>query len=247
MSSPIIYGSVQDVVADRIRTMILSGQLRPGDRLRQGELAEMLGVSTSPVREALRRLQADGLVVFYPRRGAAVPKLSMSEYEEIYRIRQELEVLACRWAAQDFSRIPLDQLWQLLVDLEEAEAQQDVPRRLRLVRRFLFIIFEASEKQHLLRLLLSLWDLSQQYRRYFSHMADVASERLEQFRRMYQACEAQDVEALVKARRDLYTVADVTLAPRLSAQDTPLVSLHPGSAVMTSQCLSGRPSSRTND
>jgi len=221
MSSPILYGNVQDAVVDRIREMILSGQLKPGDRLRQGQLAKMLGVSTSPVREALRRLQADGLVVFYPRRGAAVPNLSVSEYEEITQIRQELEVLACRWAAQDFSRIPLDQLRQLLTELEEAEAQQDVPRRLRLVRGFLFTIFEACEKQHLLRLLSGLWDLSQPYRRYFSHLPEAAWESIEYFREMYRACESHDVEALVQGRRDLFALAVAEIAARLSAPDIP--------------------------
>ena len=63
-SSIITYGNVQDAVADRIREMVLNGQLKPGDRLRQDELANSLGVSTMPIREALRKLQAEGLVLF---------------------------------------------------------------------------------------------------------------------------------------------------------------------------------------
>ena len=101
----ITYGDIQDIVAQRIREMILSGQLNPGDRLQQDELADTFGVSTMPVREALRRLQAEGLVDFRPRRGATVAQISLSEYEEIFRIREALEIMACRWASEDFSRI----------------------------------------------------------------------------------------------------------------------------------------------
>ena len=116
-SSTISYGNVQDAVVDRIREMILNGQLEPGEWLRQDELASIFGVSTMPIREALRQLQAEGLVVFLPRRGAMVASISVSDYEEIYRIREELEILACRWAAEDFSRIPIDRLKYLLEEI----------------------------------------------------------------------------------------------------------------------------------
>ena len=73
----IVYGSVHDAATDRIREMILGGQVVPGERLRQDDLATTLGVSTMPVREALRQLQVEGLVVFYPRKGAVVARLSI--------------------------------------------------------------------------------------------------------------------------------------------------------------------------
>ena len=119
-SPPVItYGNIQDAVVDGIRSMILDGQLRPGDRLRQDDLADRFGVSTMPIREALRQLQAEGLVTFYPRRGASVARLSVSDYEEIYRIRQELESLACHWAAEHIERIPIDRLKELLEELAD--------------------------------------------------------------------------------------------------------------------------------
>jgi len=214
--SPVItFGSVQDAVADRIRQMIRDGQLKPGDRLQQNELANTLGVSAMPVREALRQLQAEGLVVFYPRRGAIVAQISLAEYEEIFRMREELEILACRWAGEDFSRISLPRLSQILTDLEKVEAQHDVLRRLQLVRDFFFTIFEASQKDRLLRYLSSLWDLSQQYRRYFSLLTDTIPARMGYYRAIYQACEAQDTEALVTACRGLYAFVRDTLIPRL--------------------------------
>ncbi len=204
-SSVIHFGHVQETVVDRIRDMIVSGQLKPGDRLRQDELATTFGVSTMPIREALRQLQAEGLVTFQPRRGAAVASLSVSDYEEIYRIREELEILACRWAAEDFERIPIDELRRLQAEIEEAEAHpEDLYPRLQLVRDFFFTIFEASEKEHLLRILSSLWDLSQQYRRYFSSIPQIVPQRLENYRSVLRACEARDPEGLIMAVRNIH-------------------------------------------
>jgi len=216
----ITHGNVQDAVVDGIRAMILNGYLKPGDRLRQDELADTFGVSTMPIREALRQLQAEGLVIFRPRRGATVASLSVSEYEEIYRIREELEILACRWAAEDFERIPIDRLKLLLEEIEAAEADfDDVHRRLQLVREFFFTIFEASEKEHLLRILSSLWDLTQQYRRYFSSIREIVPQRLANYRSVYQACEARDPEGLVRAIRTIRAFGNSTLIPLVREEE----------------------------
>jgi DNA-binding GntR family transcriptional regulator len=205
-SSPTIqFGLVQEAVVDRIRDMIVKGQLQPGDRLRQDELAETFGVSTMPIREALRQLQAEGLVSFQPRRGAAVASLSVSEYEEIYRIREELEILACGWAAEDFDRIPIENLRELLAEIREAEAHpEDIYPRLQLVREFFFTVFEASRKEHLLRMLSSLWDMSQQYRRYFSSVPEIVPQRLNNYHSVLRACEARDPQELIEAIRTIH-------------------------------------------
>ena len=216
----ITYGNVQDAVVDGIRDMILNGHLKPGDRLRQDELADTFGVSTMPIREALRQLQAEGLVVFRPRRGAIVASISVSEYEEIYRIREELEILACRWAAEDFERIPVDRLRVLMGEIEEAEANfGDVYRRMELVREFFFTIFEASEKEHLLRILSSLWDLTQQYRRYFSAFPELIPQRLANYRAAYQACAARDPEGLVQAIRTIRAFGKSTFIPLVREEE----------------------------
>lgn len=219
-SKPIEFGNVYDAVVDRIREMILSGQLKHGDWLRQDELATSFGVSAMPVREAMRQLQAEGLIVFHPRRGAQVATITVSDYEEIYRIREELEVLACEWAGQNFERVPIAHLKQLLGEIESAEAQSvEAYRRMQIVRDFFFSIFEASEKDHLLRLLSSLWDLSQHYRRFFSSLPELFPQRLENYRKVYSACKARDPQALVQAIRTLYVFGKSTLIPRLREEE----------------------------
>jgi len=211
---------VQETVVDRIRDLIVSGQLKPGDRLRQDELATTFGVSTMPIREALRQLQAEGLVTFQPRRGAAVASLSVSDYEEIYRIREALEILACGWAAEDFDRIPIDDLRTILEEIEKAEAHpEDVYPRLQLVRDFFFTVFEASEKEHVLRILSSLWDLSQQYRRYFSSIPEIVPQRLGNYRRVLRACEAKDPDELVEAIRTIHDLGRSTRVELVREQE----------------------------
>jgi DNA-binding GntR family transcriptional regulator len=219
-SSAITYRNVHEAVVDGIRDMILSDQLKPGDWLRQDELAEAFGVSTMPVREALRQLQAEGLVTLHRRRGAAVASLSVSEYEEIYRIREELETLAVRWAAENFERMPIERLYSLLEEIEAAEARfDDVDRRLHLVREFFFIIFQVSGKGHLLRLLSNLWDLSQHYRRYFSSLPELVPERVSNYRNLYRACYARDAEGLMAAFRAIWAVREPTLIPLIRQEE----------------------------
>ncbi|MBA3739494.1 MAG: GntR family transcriptional regulator, partial [Actinobacteria bacterium] len=83
--------SVEEVVTTTLRDAILSGELRPGDRLLQEQLAEQLRVSRIPLRDALRRLEAEGLVTMGPRRGAEVASLTTADVSEIYEIRIALE------------------------------------------------------------------------------------------------------------------------------------------------------------
>ena len=220
-SHVITYGNVQDAVVDGIRELILGGRFKPGDRLRQDELADTFGVSTMPIREALRQLQAEGLVIFRPRRVAIVASVSVAEYEEIYRIREALEILACHWAGEDIERIPVERLRVLLEEIEEAVANfEDVYRRMQLVREFFFTIFGASEREHLLRILSNLWDLSQQYRFYFYSLPELGPYRLANYHRIYQACRDRDPEALISAFRVIWGERDHMLIPLVREEES---------------------------
>jgi DNA-binding GntR family transcriptional regulator len=94
------YRPLRDVVCDAIRLQIINGDHEPGARLVEDRLAEELGVSRNPVREALRVLQAEGFVEMIPRRGAVVSVLSVREVEEIFEVRSALDALAARLAAR---------------------------------------------------------------------------------------------------------------------------------------------------
>ncbi len=223
-STTISFGNLHNAVVDRVRGMILDNQIKPGEWLRLDDLATKFGVSTVPVREALRQLQAEGLVTFHPRRGAMVSRISAAEYEEIYSMREQLETLACRFAAEDFDRIPMERLKRLLEETEQAEINRDVPQRIRLVREYFFTIFQASQKEHLLRILSTLWDLSQQYRRYFSSVQDVSAQRLKHYRQVYEACQARDAEKLLSTLHDLHAFVKSNLIPRVREEENKLLA-----------------------
>lgn len=89
---------------------IRAGELRPGDRLTETELAQRLGISRTPVREAIRRLESDGLVIHVPRVGAVVRTLDYAEITELYEMRAVLEGTAARFAARAASDVELDEL-----------------------------------------------------------------------------------------------------------------------------------------
>jgi DNA-binding GntR family transcriptional regulator len=99
-----------DKLASQLHARVLSGELPSGTRLRQEALAEEFGVSRTPVREALRKLEADGLVEVQPHRGAVVRGLSSREIRDAYEVRAALEALAAQFAAERISRGQLERL-----------------------------------------------------------------------------------------------------------------------------------------
>src|SRR6266571_7047058 len=111
--------SLRDRAYDDIREAILGGALRPGERIKERDVAAQMGISTTPVKEALRRLEQDGLVVSQPRRGAIVGPLVTTRPEEILAIRAHLEGLAARLAAEKMSG---EDKRALAVELTELEA-----------------------------------------------------------------------------------------------------------------------------
>lgn len=113
------YRPLRDVVCDAIRLQIINGEHAPGSRLVEDRLAEELGVSRNPVREALRVLQTEGFVEMIPRRGAVVSTLSPREVEEIFEVRSALDALAARLAAR---KVRPDQRELLEQTLEETRA-----------------------------------------------------------------------------------------------------------------------------
>lgn len=105
-------GLVRDYVYDQLLDAIVSGRIQPGEWIRERQVAAELGVSTTPVKEAVRRLDNEGLVVSEPRRGAYVSQAVRTSIEEVLTIRATLEALAARWAATKLDRgdrrLPLD-------------------------------------------------------------------------------------------------------------------------------------------
>jgi len=158
------YRTMQEIAYGAIRDAILTGRHGPGQRLIADELAKELGVSRMPVREALHRLEAAGLVTIAPHRGAMVSELSESECAEIYHIRAVLDGLATRLASPNLSHGDHMRLAELLHEMDAAVIAQDVDRILRVNREFHILIWSAARAPRLRELLENLYDASQRFR-----------------------------------------------------------------------------------
>ena len=115
--------SLTDEVRDHIRDGIAEGRYRPGERLREGAIAEFLDVSRTPIREAMRILEAEGLIVIEPWKGITVAKLSRRQISEFYVYRELLEGLAAEMAAALVTDENVEQLDEMLLRLEEGREQ----------------------------------------------------------------------------------------------------------------------------
>ena len=157
-------GAASARVADYLRHAILTGEIRPGEWIRQEEVAERLGSSRLPVREALRILEAEGLTEHERHRGARVPSLSRHEVDVIYRMREQLEQLAIAESIPHLSDARIRHLEQVQ---EQIEANEDVATFLELDREFHLSSYTGCAIEQLTSTVTRLWNSTAHYRRTF--------------------------------------------------------------------------------
>lgn len=155
--SPVSHSTVHEKVYDRIRDALVAGKMLPGQRIVIRELASALGTSMMPVREALRRLEAENALVATSGGTLTVPILSPIDYEELCLIRVALESKAAAEAATRITPRELDKLERVLVALEDASDHRDLETALRLNREFHHLVYVAARRALLLRMIESLW------------------------------------------------------------------------------------------
>ena len=168
-SAPSRDGAAGARIAEAIRRRILLGELQPGDRIRQETIAAAHGASRASVREALRILQADGLVTTVANTGAWVARLSQAECEEIYQVRERLEPLLLRLSMPHLGPVRIERLTRLAHEIERVT---DVEQFLRLDRDLHLLSYRGAETAMLGDTVERLWDSTQHYRRAFSLLLD---------------------------------------------------------------------------
>ena len=154
-------------IASQLRARILDGRLSPGERIRQEQVAEDFGASRLPVRDALRRLEADGLVTIVANTGAWVSKLTEAECADAYQIRERLEPLLLEQGMLRLDEGEIDELEQLSSRMESAE---DVETFLRLDREFHLLTYSEAPAGMVRDLVERLWNTTQHYRRAFAQL-----------------------------------------------------------------------------
>ncbi|MBV9227742.1 MAG: GntR family transcriptional regulator [Chloroflexi bacterium] len=183
-----------EMVANILREAILRGIFQGGQQLRQEEIAAQLGVSRIPVREALRQLEQEGLVVYRLNRGAIVSELSAAEVQEIYEMRSALESTALRIAlphltTSDFQRAAT------ILDITDRET--DVSRWGELNREFHTILYTPAQRPRLLSVISALHRNVDRYLRMEMVVLHYKERSQQEHRRILEACQQRDAAAAI--------------------------------------------------
>ncbi|MBJ7462449.1 MAG: GntR family transcriptional regulator [Mycolicibacterium sp.] len=172
---PVRDGITGARVADELREAILTGGYPPGTRLRQEALAERYGASRVPVREALRILEADGLVTTVANAGAWIASLSLDECVELYQVRERIEPLLLRYSLPHLDDLSVERLAELA---ERMRRTSDIEQFLALDREFHLGSYAGAGTSFLGPTVERLWNTTQHYRRAFTRLLDDDSHRI---------------------------------------------------------------------
>jgi DNA-binding GntR family transcriptional regulator len=211
-SPALVIQTMQEAVVAHIRNLILSGQLVPGQRLLQEELAEELGVSRTPIREALQRLAHEGLVSISSFKGASVARFSGSDLLELYSVRIALESYAAYLAAQNITDAELGQLENLMKEMGEAFQDKDFEHLLEAHHKLHASIYAAAGRQGLYDHILKYLDLANLYQRMALSLGRGASDPIKEHIDILETLRRRDAEA---AGRILRTHLELTMGELL--------------------------------
>ncbi|MFF4776665.1 GntR family transcriptional regulator [Microtetraspora fusca] len=212
--------TTQQYVLEQLRRAILTGQLAPGSAIRQDALAEQLGVSRVPIREALKILEGEGQVIYRPRRGYMVAELALEDFLEVYRIRQILEEEAVRRAIERITDEDIQRLQDAHADVVAAGQAGEIIAMAAANRRFHFTLIDAAGMPRLRRFLSILWDASDVYRSlYYSEESN--RERVEhEHQGIIDAVRARDTEDLIRRLGEHREGTVATFREFMAKQDT---------------------------
>ncbi|AKS36322.1 GntR family transcriptional regulator [Mycolicibacterium goodii] len=191
-------------VANFLRQAILAGDIQPGERIRQEDIAERFGTSRLPVREALRMLEIEGLTENLANKGARVPLLSAHQVDVVYRMRESLEPLALTESIPRLDSATVARLAEIQEEIEaDAESGGHVQRFLDLDRQFHLGSYEACTIEPLASTVTRLWNTTQPYRRAFVELTGARRMWIvnAEHRLLLDAIERRDVEDAVNTLR----------------------------------------------
>jgi DNA-binding GntR family transcriptional regulator len=190
-------GTIQEHVIEWLRRAIVTRRLGPGDRVPQESVAELVGVSVVPVREALGVLEGEGQVVYRPRRGYFVAELDLDDLTEIYDLRLLLEGRAARLALPALDAETIERMEAAADECVALARAADVAHELEANRRFHFTLLEAAEQPQTMRVIRLLWDSTEAYRAIYYNSPDERDAADDAHRRILTAVRARDPDRLV--------------------------------------------------
>lgn len=198
------YKPLRDVVFETLRDAIITQVLKPGERLMEIQLADEMGVSRTPVREAIRKLELEGLVVMVPRKGAYVAGVSMKDIHEVYEVRSALEMLAVSLAAERITEEELDALERQVLRESEEEDKQDgsLADIIYIDSSFHDIIYQAAHNQRLVQFVNILQEQLQRFRAASLARPGRSKTALEEHKKIVEALSERNCDLAAKLARE---------------------------------------------
>jgi DNA-binding GntR family transcriptional regulator len=186
-------------VFNTLRQAILTGELKPGERLMEIHLANKLGVSRTPIREAIRKLELEGLVTMIPRRGAEVAQITEKSMNDVLEVRRAMDALCTELACERISEEEIQALKTASDNFAEAAKTKDVRKCAQADVAFHDIILKATGNMRLVQLVNNLAE--QMYRYRFEYLKDVSrySSLTEEHRLIFESIKNRDKEAAIRA------------------------------------------------
>ena len=192
------YQPLREVVCETLREALRSGVLKPGERLMEIQLADELGVSRTPVREAMRKLELEGYVIMLPRRGTYVANISIRDINEVFEIRTTLDALASGLAAERITEEELEQLERLLVSIGENIEKRNMKKVVEDDMEFHDLLYKASRNQRLVSIISNLREQMTRFRSMSMSYPGRLKKTLKEHSRLVEAIAQRDVELAQK-------------------------------------------------
>ncbi len=213
------YLPLRDVVFNTLRQAILRGELEPGERLMEIQLADRLGVSRTPIREAIRKLELEGLDLMIPRKGAEVAQISEKSLRDVLEVRRSLEELASELACQRMTEEDLEELRAAKGQFEQAVAEGDIMNMAESDEHFHDVIYQGTCNARLVQMLNNLREQMYRYRLEYIKDADKRQILLVEHENILKAIEGRRVAEAKKVMREHIDNQEITVSQNIKGRE----------------------------
>ena len=192
------YLPLRDVVFNTLRQAILRGELKPGERLMEIQLANQLGVSRTPIREAIRKLELEGLVLMIPRKGAEVAEITEKSLRDVLEVRRALEELAVELVCEKITDEQIQDLKDAAEEFKESLKDGDITRIAEADVKFHDVIYMATDNQKLIQLLNNLREQMYRYRVEYLKRSDFHQQLIDEHEEIIETIESGQKDRAVQ-------------------------------------------------
>lgn len=213
------YLPLRDVVFNTLRQAILKGELAPGERLMEIQLAERLGVSRTPIREAIRKLELEGLVLMIPRKGAEVAKISEKSLRDVLEVRRSLEELAIELACQRMTPEDIDELEKKQEEFQAAITNGKVMEIAETDEAYHDVIYKGTCNDRLVQMINNLREQMYRYRLEYIKDEDKRQVLLKEHENILRAVKLRKTEEAKEAMREHIDNQEITVSRNIKEQE----------------------------